>query len=350
MANMNIRTPRFYCDSVNYRLSRGIPQDGRYDVQDTNTVNDLVGLKSGTESELFDMRPLNVVTFDTAASTASKADGVVVTMDLMGETDSRTSFVAILNHNMATATARFMIAASDTKAEVEIFDWHANATKINPSQIVNADTIDGSSPYEVTPGTDGSTIVTFTPSHLRYWGIQFEGSDSDNFSSTDLTVGCILIGEFYDMPVSPDLNVKRTVIFDKVDIKESIGGQRYSNMTSHGRTAADRSKSPFSTATVNQQVFGGRLTYDMNFSYIASTDLMPDEYDIYNPTDDSVVEDIWNKTNGPHLPFIFSCDNSSTGDNAESEHIFARFSQNSLEQNQVANDVFNISMKIEEEF
>jgi len=50
------------------------------------------------------------------------------------------------------------------------------------------------------------------------------------------------------------------------------------------------------------------------------------------------------------LPFIFSCDKDSEGDNAESEHIFARFGQNSLDMQQVALDTFNISMRIEEEF
>ena len=77
---------------------------------------------------------------------------------------------------------------------------------------------------------------------------------------------------------------------------------------------------------------------------------MPDEYDTWNVSDDSVVEDVWNHTNGPHLPFIFSIDKDSEGDNAESEHIFARFGQSSLDMTQVANDVFNVSMRIEEEF
>jgi len=352
MANMNIRTPRFYVDSISYRLSRGVAQNGVYDVQGTSTGNNLVGIKSGggTEADLFDMKPLNLVTFDTAASVASKADGVVLSLDTMGETSSKHSFVAILNHNLVTATGRFKIAASDTKAQIEIFDWHASATKIEPTEIINGDTIDGSSPFEVTPATDGSTIVKFAESDLRYWGIQFEGSDSDNFSGTDLTVGCVLMGEIYEMPHAPDMSVKRAIIFDQVDIVESAGGQRFGNMTSHGRTASSTSKSPFTTSTVAQQVFGGRIAYNLNFSYLASTDVMPDEYDIYNPADDSTVEDIWNKTNGQHLPFIFSIDKSSEGDNAESEHIFARFKQDSLNMTQVANDFFNISMHIEEEF
>ena len=79
---------------------------------------------------------------------------------------------------------------------------------------------------------------------------------------------------------------------------------------------------------------------------------MPDEYrnNFSMVDDDSVVVDVWDKTHGPHTPFIFSVDGESAGDNAESEHIFARFAQNSLNMSQVANDYWNVSMRIEEEF
>ena len=53
---------------------------------------------------------------------------------------------------------------------------------------------------------------------------------------------------------------------------------------------------------------------------------------------------------GTARPFIFSIDNTSVGANAESEHMFARFAQDSLEMTQVAPDVFDVSMSIEEEF
>ncbi len=345
---MNVRTPRFYCDYINYRFSRGKSQDGRFDVQSTSTDDNLVGIKSGggTEAELFDMRPLNLVTFDTSASTASKADHVVVSLDVMGESSSKISFVAILNHNLTTATGKIRISASDTKSHIENDDF-TGATTITCTEVVNADTI---STNVITPATDGHTIVRFAESDLRYWGIQFEGSNSGSFSATDLTVGCILIGEYYEMPHAPDLSVKRSIMFDNTKLQESVGGQRFSNMTSHGRTASSTSKSPFTTASDDQQTFGGRLAYDLNFSFLNSTDVMPDEYDIFNPTDDSSVEDVWNITNGPHLPFIFSIDKDLEGDNAESEHIFARFAQNSLDMTQVANDIWNISMRIEEEF
>jgi len=354
MANMNIRTPRFYCDYINYRLSRGIPQNTYYDVKDTGGSGATAsrGLQSGTEAELFDMRPLNLCGFDTGGDPDSR---VVISLDVMGESESKISFVAILNHNLATAEGKIRISAHDTKSNIEAVNF-GSATAISCTEVVNADTIHSNN--VITPATDGSTIVKFTESDLRYFGIQFEGINGQTdagavdgtWGSTDLTVGCILIGEYYDMPNSPDLAVQRSIIYDNVSVQESIGGQRYGNMTNHGRQVSATSKSPFSTTTSQQQVFGGRIAYDMNFSYMASTDVMPAEYDTYNPTDDSTIEDVWNLTNGPHLPFIFSCDKDSEGDNAESEHIFARFGQNSLDMQQVALDTFNISMRIEEEF
>ena len=351
MANMNVGVPRFYCDNINYRFANGIAQNTRYDVQPTNSGNNIVGIKSGggSEIELFDMNPLNLVTFDTSASSTTKADHVIITLDVMGEVASKNSFVAILNHNCATATAKIRISASDTKADVDHVDFsvlEGGATVLSCTEVVNADTISNNI---ITPATDGSTIVKFSETDLRYFGIQFEGS-SGNFSSTDLTVGCILVGEIIEMPFGPDISLVRSINFDQVKVLESSGGQRFGNATSIGRTATSTSKSPFTTSTVNQQAFGGRITYDMQFSYMSSTDLMPDEYDIFNPTDDSVVEDIWNRTCGPLIPFIFSIDKDSEGDNSESEHIFARFAQNELVHEQVAINAFNVSMRIEEEF
>lgn len=338
MANMNIRTPRFYTDLINYLLSRGSPQDDNFDVE---TGTNLIGIQTGSEAELFDMRPLNKVDFDTSGATS---DHVLINLNT---STFKKSFVAILNHNMNSARAKVRIKSSNTESHVQAVDMASATAMSNPAEVVNADAISSSI---VTPTTDGSTIVRFDETSDRYFGIQFEGDST--FSGTDLFIGCILIGEYYDMPHAPDLNVKRSIIFDKNKVQESLGGQRYSNMTSHGRTGTTTTKSPFNNASYGNKVYGGRLAYDMNFSYLNATDVMPTEYDTIdsNLTYDAVVEDIWNKTNGSHLPFIFSIDKDSEGNDAESEHIFARFAQNSLNMTQVAHDVFNISMRIEEEF
>jgi len=340
MANMNISTPRFYPDIVNFLMSRGLGQDGNFDVI---TGSNLIGVQTGSEAELFDMRPLNKVDFNTSAATS---DHVLVNIDTQS-TSTKKSFVAILNHNMASADAKVLIKASNTESHVQAVNMGSATSMVNPAQVVNADAIGSSI---VIPATDGSTIVRFDESALRYWGIQFEGNSSNTFSSTDLFVGCILIGEYYDMPHAPDLNVTRMISYNRLnDLQESHGGQRFSNLKSYGRTAGSTSKSPFTTASNGYDSQGGRLIYDMNFSFINSTDLMPDEYDII-ADDDNFVDDVWNKTNGNHIPFIFSIDKSSEGDNAESEHIFGRFANNSLDMAQVAPNVFNVSLTVEEEF
>ena len=348
MANQNIRTPRFYTDVINHLLASGSAQDGNYDVIATNSGNHTVGIKSGggTEAELFDMRPLNKVTFDTAASGTTQADHVIINLNT---STFKKSFVAILNHNMASADAKVLIKTSDTLGHVQAADMGSATVMGNPAEVVNADTIGSSI---VTPATDGHTIVRFDETDNRYVGIQFEGDGSNTFDdSTDLFVGCILVGEYYDMPHAPDLSVKRSISFDGMNrVQESVGGQRYSNATSSGRIGTTTSLSPFNNAIYQNKVYSGRITYDLSFSYLSSTDVMPNEYDDSNLSDDAVVEDVWNKTRGNHIPFIFSIDKDSEGDNAESEHIFARWGQDSLDMTQVASDTFNISMRIEEEF
>ena len=370
MANMNVRTPRFYVDTINYVMSRGVAQDGEFDVLATNAGAYQIGLQTGTEAELFDMKPLNKCTFDTSADT----DGhVMITIDLGAAGHMyKTSYIAILNHNLKNAVGKIRIFAGDQSTDITAVDG-ANVDKaditsngwtdMNTAEVVNADTVTVASDelsVVIEPADQGSTIIKFDEIALRYWCIQFEGNTTNTgnatngtWGGTDLYVGGIMIGEYYDMPHAPDLNVKRSIMFDKVKIQESVGGQRYSNMTSFGRQSQeidDITHSPFSTSSYFYTGYGGRIAYDMNFSYLNSTDIMPNEYKSLQYSDDAVIEDVWNKTNGPHLPFIFSIDKDSEGADAESEHLFARFAQDSLEMTQVALDTFNISMRIEEEF
>ena len=361
MANMNVKTPRFYVDTINYLLSRGVAQNGAFDVTGSGGV--FQGIQTGSEAELFDMNPLNKVDFDTSANTT---DHVLVTIDTQSAS-SKKNFIAILNHNLKSAKGKIRIFAGNENTDHTAVDGgnaetgDVNWGDMNVTEVVNADTLtDGSGDTSKTiePSTDGSTIFTFDETNLQYWGIQFEGAHGYSGSatnetwdsSTDFFVGCILIGEYFDAPHAPDLEIQRQIIFDGVDVLESAGGKRFANMRHSGRTHTAASKSPFTLGYPGQEGYGGRLAYDVNFSFLASSELMPNRYESLVHTDDTVVSDVWNKTNGPHIPFIFSCDNTSTGSNAESEHIFARFAQNSLNMSQVANDYWNVSMRIEEEF
>jgi len=363
MANQNIGTPRFYTDQISYLMSRGVAQDGNFDVTATHAGNTFMGtFTTGSEPELFDMRPLNKCTFDTSADT----DGhVLITIDTQSATLKK-SYIAILNHNLVSAVGKIRIFAGDAASDVTAIDGAnadtADITWANDTvtDVVNGDTTTAASNDKsvvIEPGTDGSTIIKFAEQTNRYWGIQFEGNTTNTgvatngtWGSTDLFVGCIMIGEYYEMPHAPDMNITRMISYNRMnDLQESHGGQRFSNLKSFGRTAGSTSKSPFTTASNGYESQGGRLIYDMNFSFLDSSDLMPDEYDII-AADDNFVDDVWNMTNGNHIPFIFSIDKSSEGDNAESEHIFGRFANNSLDMAQVAPNVFNVKLTVEEEF
>jgi len=343
MANMDVKRPRFYIDDISYQLSRGVAQNDNFDVMATGS-GFMGTFVTGSEIELFDMKPLNLVTFDTSADTGGH---VMITID-KGDTSKKYSFIAILNHNLVSAGGAFRVASSDTENHINVVDHNASAREIQGTEIVNG-SVGGSDPYLVTPATNGSTIITFGENDDKFYSIQFEGTDG-NFTSTDLSIGCIMIGQYYDMPVSPDLSLKRTIAFDGVKVQESLGGQRYSNTTNHGRLASSTSKSPFSISSFPQNIYGGRLSYDINFSYLSSTDVMPNEYSSIQLDDDAVVEDVFNMVNGNGLPFIFSIDNTSSGSGAESEHIFARFVDNKLKMTQVAHNIYSLSMSIEEEF
>ena len=340
MANVNIRTPRFYPDQINFLLNRGIALT-EFKLL-TSGSNLITSYQTGSDAQLFDMNPSATCSWDTSSN---RSDHILINIDKQLQPTLQTNFIAVLNHNMASASASLRISNDSSESDVQAVDMGSASAMANLSEVVNADTI---SSNRVTPATDGSTIFTFDANTNRHIGIQFEGSDSTQFhASTDLFIGCIIIGEYYDIPRSPELSVKRSISFDKVTQIESLGGRKFSNILNFGKSL----NSPFTTTSDDQfKIYGGRISYNLKFNYLASTDIMPDSYQSLSITDDSVIGDVWNFTHGSHIPFIFSTDNTSTGANAESDHMFARFGQDSLNMTQVAPDVFNISMRIEEEF
>jgi len=349
VANQTIKTPRFYPDLISYHRARGAsPGIVKSDIANTLAV------QTGSAGELFDLRPLNQVTFDTSANTSKH----VLTNFSFTTASYKQNYIAILNHNLNSSGGRFKIFAGNEASDITALDGgnadtaDINWSSVNATEIVNADTIaasDSNKTVTVTPASDGTTVLTFDEQDLRYWAIQFEGDTAwDN--TTDFIVGSIMIGEYFDMPFSPDLNLTRSIVYDKVNVAESAGGQRYATATSFGRTASSTSKSPFTLGTYGQNVYGGRQAYDLTYSYLQDSDLLPNEYPVYQHGNDSVISDVWNMVDGPSRPFIFSLDHTSTGSNAESEHLFARFAQNSLDMQQVAPDVYTVGTRIEEEF
>ena len=138
----------------------------------------------------------------------------------------------------------------------------------------------------------------------------------------------------------------------------------------------------------NQNYRTGRRVWDLSFSYLADTDVFPanastsyvatigseagygdNTYTNTHGTEDDTSDDtfeftsnivdahneetgksdfisqVWNKTLGNSLPFIFQPDNEN---NNSDQFAICKFVGNTLEYKQVAHNVYDIKLKIEE--
>ena len=329
-----IQTPRFYIDTTNWLVSRGVATSEFA----CKTGGDLIDHDSGfVDEELFDMNPANQVTFSTKDSSATRADHVMFVIDKQASGIS-TNYVAILNHNLQGCTGKFRIGSSAS-----------DITAIDPTAVACAEVINATDSSNIfTPANDGDSIIKFdSASTDRYIAIQFEG-DSTFGTLYDLKVGCILIGEYYDMPLAPDLTVTRAVSFGN-DIMETPAGKRFSGAKwlEGNASSSTQSGQPFrSKGTSTSLRFGGRMRYQMAFSYLNDSDLTNSDISTSSDTD-SFYNMVWNRTGGSHLPFIFTPDKdtSTVGD-----YLFARFGQDEWGTQQVASNVYSTSLAIAEEF
>ena len=220
------------------------------------------------------------------------------------------------------------------------------------------------------------------------------------FSSTDIDCGAISFGDYYDMPHSPDLSLKLSFEYDGVKTIQTRGGATLSNAT-YTKPAdwgdngcwqlvkADDSDS----YDFSKNYRSGRRVWDLSFSYIDSSNLMPsnattnNSYSASHYSSDTLINDfgytsddvqtsatdngafreniltsddffsqVWNKTMGGHLPFIFQpdapkYDSNGTqigGNNLADQFAICRFDMNSLQYNQIAFNTYNVKLKIRE--
>jgi len=189
------------------------------------------------------------------------------------------------------------------------------------------------------------------------------------------------------MPYSPDLNVNMSIDFDGITNMSTSGGNTISNINYSGAPLWYSYLSDNSTIVGTNQFetwedstdvqFGarrnGRKTWTLSFSFIADNDLFSsnqratkytnhpsdstyEDNDLstgeqsedndfaYNiETDDSFYAQVWNKTLGGGLPFIFQPDSNNNDD-----FYICRFDSNTLSVEQVAYKAYNMSVTIVE--
>tara|TARA_R110000824_G_scaffold73222_4_gene186548 strand:- start:3268 stop:4335 length:1068 start_codon:yes stop_codon:yes gene_type:complete len=177
-------------------------------------------------------------------------------------------------------------------------------------------------------------------------------------------IGSILYGTYYDMSHSPDLSLKMSVEMDGVKNIQTKGGSTLSN-ASYTKPANWGDLGAWQIGGAPAWNFRhGRRSWDLSFSYLSDTDIMPKvaahsnilsgenavNDAIYSQrntlrTDSDFFSVVWNRTMGGHLPFVFQ----PNGDNnSPDQFCIARFDQSSLQYEQVANNVYNVKLKIRE--
>ena len=325
-----MQTPRCYMDNVNWAATRGTSRDDMITVITTGTG---VALNSGyTKYQMFDMDVINQSSFATGTGT-----GIVsITIDF-GSTGFVADYICIMNHNLKSADGKIRVNM-DTVPITAVND--PSSTQVGLTEVFNGD-VDGSD--YATPDTDGDTLLLLESSiNRRYW--QFEFEYVTTAWDEDLVIGEIVFGEYYTMPISPDLPVSRGTTHESNNITRSYGGKSYGTA---GWVAANEGLySAFRLITDNQAFkMAGREYFDFSVGYVSDTDIYPE--DRQTPLGDSVLYDVINKSATNLIPFIFAADSGSV---LQGDYLYCRFEQNSFDTVRKAWKVESFRLRVVQEF
>lgn len=203
-------------------------------------------------------------------------------------------------------------------------------------------------------------------------------------SNESISVGGVSMGIQYTMPHSPELNLSMEFIMDGAITTTSIDGSTITNISHTGNVLwrnVNSYTNPFDVYSdsegLNVRNTGarrnGRRVWNLSFNNVEDTDLFssnnkggiytehPEDNTYENndlssgaqdsentlafniETDDSFISQVWNKTLGGALPFIFQ-PNSNNND----EFYLCKFDENTLTTEQTAYKSYNTSVKIRE--
>ena len=330
MAYQQVGTPRFYVDAISWLKSLGVGNSLTADIWGFNTSNLYTGEEGGGDRYF-------TYTYNSSLTIPY-------------------NFVAYLGHTFLSDSSAFddigfIINTGDESGE----DW------ILPDN----DSVEGSVNFNDlgfggnngTASFNGFSIVRLQEITENHHSV---GIHVHNRNDLPYQLGTVVVGSYYDMPHSPDLNL--SLSYDYSGVKEittrggaSLSNSFYSKPADWGSLGAWELSDG---STPNQELSrSGRKVWNLSFSYLAQEDTFP-KYDQLNmlatSTPDETQPDqytlqgsddfytqVIHKTNGGQLPFIFQPN--------KDENSFAICKIDSgFSVKLVANGVYNIKMKIRE--
>ena len=338
MGYQNIGKPRFYIDIASYFNFLGIDYDFYYDIQ---------GVVTDLDKNLLGLNPNNMKTIIEEATDELKIlCNFKKPWNSLGY--SQQSYIGFINHNLSGSTYR-------------ISDAENNQGIINTEMVGNDATIPN----------NGFSLSVFSTE----WEQEYMGVTKLNSSENNVYAGCFTLGFYYDMPNSADLDLTMSVEFDGYNSMQTLGGSTLTNVRYSGSPwwydVNGNKIEPWAIGeSTGVSKRNGRRTWALKFSYMSDKDLFASNYmsntytenadgydsgDIHqvegNDTfyytldnDDSFVAQVLNKV-GNGQRFIFQPDNTN---NNPDQFAICQLDQDSLDIKQVANTVYDISLKIRE--
>ena len=325
MSYQQVKTPRFYVNVLEWLHSTG-QNSGLADIYRTSPIN------------------------------GKKVDEYVSVVNNFYElgnnpthnTLSGNGFIAVLGHQFGGKDAEFIYQSEGEGVGI--------LSSENVTNVVNFNK--GNNEFSFCPQYDGFSIGLINN------GEGFEAIElkiSQNYS--DAIISSCIIGNYYEMPHSPDLNLTLSIEHGGTKTIETRGGATLSNSYwkkqpnwGSGHAAWGLSDG---AETLTPLAFSGRRIWNLSFSYLDQEDLLPKissltaygsgiDFDysreqsfLHSSGNSNFFSEVIHKSVG--LPFIFQPD---TGD--ATNFAICMFDQNSFQFKQVANGVYNISMKIRE--
>ena len=215
----------------------------------------------------------------------------------------------------------------------------------------------------VNANISGSSWLGLEPEYAGFSIASFNGIDisQDNFISTWVSsqnegIGSIVVGTYYNMPHSPDLNLKLSYEYDGVKTTQAKNGATLSNAM-YTKPADWWNGGAWQLGSVPNHRTGRRI-WDLQFSYLADSDIFPDnastsfltgdeqdDFDFNVLHDNDFFSAVWNKTLGNALPFIFQPDKDNSNPD---QFAICKFVNDTLQYEQVAHNTYNIKLKIAE--
>ena len=287
MAYQNVFTPRFYIDYLSYWHSMGfIKSITANEESGTSMEGNIVGLNPSSNCTLLQSGLEQYVQVDIEFNTniSNRVLNNINVLGVLGHNQYRTfddagyTFPEIIIYakNENNETVGYIRAEDSTlHTEKEICNfmpsmssgdheytynflekgWSMGKCEFAPTSIYNDEIND-------------INKICFRLRHNR-------GNYGFGDLNEEILTNCLVIGHFYDMPHSPDLDLKMEIEFDGYDNVETIGGSTLTNVRYTGNPKWGELNAWDIKESDPYVKRNGRRNWNLKFSFISDKDLFP---------------------------------------------------------------------------